>query len=167
MVYSLEGSFAFAIDAAGQVTTQFKLDHESVPEYTLNITASDKGAIPKQTSVEVVIKLININDNNPLFGFQTTTFTIPENISNGSIVADIPVSDPDGLDSAIELKIVGGDGASRLDIVDGKLVTATTANLHFDREVLDKHNVLIKAIDRGNSNETRYSALPSLSTNAP
>ena len=113
----------------------------------------------------MTVDLANINDNNPRFAFATTSFSIPEDAADGLFVADIPVTDPDQLDEAIELLIVGGDGADRGAIVDGRLVTKVSAALHYDREALGRHNVLLKAIDRGNGGETRsvpLLALPSV-----
>ena len=64
-------SAPFYIDtSSGVIRVRTSLDRESVDNYTLTVTASDRDpniADVKSSSVNVTISLNDINDNNPVF----------------------------------------------------------------------------------------------------
>ena len=64
-------SAPFYIDtSSGVIRVKTSLDRESVDNYTLTVTASDRDpniADVKSSSVNVIISLNDINDNDPVF----------------------------------------------------------------------------------------------------
>ena len=64
-------SVPFYIDtSSGVIRVKTSLDRESVDNYTLTVTASDRDpniADVKSSSVNVTISLNDINDNDPVF----------------------------------------------------------------------------------------------------
>ena len=57
----------FAIDNSGVLTTREELDRETVPSYSLIITARDGGAGGRQGMANVTITINDENDNSPVF----------------------------------------------------------------------------------------------------
>jgi len=72
-----------------------KLDYEKQKSYELMIRASYKNdTIDLADTAMMVVKLLNINDNAPLFN--DTTFSIPENSPAQTVVGELNAVDPDG-----------------------------------------------------------------------
>lgn len=67
--------------ATGVLTTRLMLDRETIEVYTLIVTAADK-ATPvsdrKSSTGTIVVKILDENDNYPLFAERTYTVSVPE-----------------------------------------------------------------------------------------
>lgn len=75
--YSLSDSGElFALDSSsGWLTTLVPLDRETVPAYTLTVLATDNGT-PQQTATATLhVRLIDYNDNPPLFAEEAYSAT--------------------------------------------------------------------------------------------
>ncbi|KAI8508643.1 hypothetical protein Bbelb_137420 [Branchiostoma belcheri] len=71
------------------------LDRERHPEYQLILTAID-GGNPKLYDSQVLnVKILDTNDNSPVFGKATYSVDIMENTPVGSLVIDLNATDPD------------------------------------------------------------------------
>lgn len=59
------------------------LDREVLPEITISVSASDNAPINSRrtTSVPVVIRLIDVNDNRPIFTQHSYRASVAENLS--------------------------------------------------------------------------------------
>ena len=83
-VYFIDGNHdgAFTIDQqySGIIKTNIVLDREIRDSYELKVTATDEGSPPKTGYTKVIVKIIDINDNQPQFPPST-----PITISEGKI----------------------------------------------------------------------------------
>lgn len=75
--YSLSDSGdVFAVDPySGWVTTLVPLDRETVPSYTLTVVATDNGSPSRTASASLHIRLIDYNDNPPVFAEESYSAT--------------------------------------------------------------------------------------------
>ncbi|OQV23975.1 Protocadherin-like wing polarity protein stan [Hypsibius exemplaris] len=109
----------FSVDAAlGIVRTNIPLDRELHAAYELIVLAIDRGTPPLTASVTVSVKILDVNDNAPVFSGDILNFYAPENLTMGSTVAEILASDPDeGANAAIDYYIIGGPDADSFALV--------------------------------------------------
>ena len=64
----------FAIDPyTGWITTLVGLDRETTPSYTLTLIATDNGSPPLSASAHLHIRLVDYNDNPPVFTQESYT----------------------------------------------------------------------------------------------
>ncbi|KAL0973402.1 hypothetical protein UPYG_G00203040 [Umbra pygmaea] len=59
-------------------TTSRKLDREQQPEHVLEVTVSDGGPSPKQSTVWVIVHVLDENDNKPTFTEKVYQIKLPE-----------------------------------------------------------------------------------------
>ncbi|KAK6975309.1 protocadherin alpha-9 [Biomphalaria glabrata] len=77
------------------VVLKQKLDRESVSSYRLKITAED-GGFPQLTGTVIVnIRVIDVNDNAPIFAKAFFNASVPEDKAERSVVLQLQASDPD------------------------------------------------------------------------
>ncbi|KAL5289018.1 CELSR2 family protein [Megaselia abdita] len=110
---------SFVVDpTSGTIRTNKVLDRESVPVYHLQAVAVDKGSPPMSSSVEVQVKLEDVNDNPPSFSSDKIILYVPENSPVGSVVGEIHAHDPDeGENARVHYSIIGGDDSNHFSLV--------------------------------------------------
>ncbi|XP_063226687.1 cadherin-87A isoform X2 [Bacillus rossius redtenbacheri] len=134
--YSLVGEHSsdFTVDHNSgevKVANPGLLDREATPDVTIQVMASD-GASPdtrKTTSVPVHIKLLDVNDNKPVFLRRDYPVSIVENIalSPPAPIVKVEAEDADeGVNGAVRYSIVSGNTGDvfRLDEEKGILYPA-------------------------------------------
>lgn len=62
------------------------IDRELVDNYTIVVTARDRGDPPKSANMSIKIKVLDENDNNPIFDPKQYSASIAENASIGAMV---------------------------------------------------------------------------------
>ena len=95
----------FAIDSlTGEIKSRQAYDREAVPSYELKVMASDGGSPSRSSTALVYVKVLDVDDNLPLFDQTEYVFSIP----NFSIPdAMVRATDPDEGDNAvIEFRII-------------------------------------------------------------
>ncbi|XP_037826241.1 protocadherin-like wing polarity protein stan isoform X1 [Lucilia sericata] len=110
---------SFVIDpTSGTIRTNKGLDRESVAIYHLTALAVDKGSPSMSSSVEVQIRLEDVNDSPPTFPSDKITLYVPENSPVGSVVGEIHAHDPDeGVNAVVHYSIIGGDDSNSFSLV--------------------------------------------------
>ncbi|KAH8396820.1 hypothetical protein KR215_004771 [Drosophila sulfurigaster] len=110
---------SFVIDpTSGTIRTNKGLDRESVAVYHLTAIAVDKGSPPLSSTVEVQIRLEDVNDSPPTFASDKITLYVPENSPVGSVVGEIHAHDPDeGVNAVVHYSIIGGDDSNSFSLV--------------------------------------------------
>uniref|UniRef100_A0A8C9TCT0 FAT atypical cadherin 2 n=1 Tax=Scleropages formosus TaxID=113540 RepID=A0A8C9TCT0_SCLFO len=69
----------FAIDSkTGAIRTLAPLDREQKSEHIVEVTVSDNGSPPLQSTASVVIQVLDVNDNSPQFGHKLFQVKLPE-----------------------------------------------------------------------------------------
>ncbi|XP_069388251.1 protocadherin-19 isoform X1 [Paralichthys olivaceus] len=78
-----------------ELVVQKSLDRETQSHYQYEISAEDGGDPPKIGAVQLNIKVIDSNDNNPVFDEPVYTVNVMENSPINTLVIDLNATDPD------------------------------------------------------------------------
>ncbi|XP_062333199.1 protocadherin gamma-A11-like isoform X13 [Osmerus eperlanus] len=151
------------------------LDRETVPEYTITITATDEGSPSFSTNKTLTLRISDVNDNAPLYPKQSYTSYISENNSPGTSILYVKASDRDTNNNALisyflEDNQVNGVSASSYISVNaesGEILAVRS----FDYEQIKEFQIRVKAQDGGSpplsSNVTVKIMIQDQNDNAP
>uniref|UniRef100_A0A8C5TI15 FAT atypical cadherin 4 n=1 Tax=Malurus cyaneus samueli TaxID=2593467 RepID=A0A8C5TI15_9PASS len=137
----------------GEVKLTGELDREAVANYTLTVVATDKGQPSLSSSTDVVVVVLDINDNNPLFAQKLYRVEVAEDTLTGTDLIQVLATDGDeGTNGQVRYAIISGDGSSefRIDSVTGVITVAKP----LDRERKPSYTLTIQSSDRGSSPRT-------------
>ncbi|KAL4241078.1 long-chain fatty acid transporter fat1 [Mactra antiquata] len=116
IVYTIKGSSHFTISDEGQLNLTSYLDREIQDHYELEVIVSDKGVPPLSSSASVLINVLDINDNEPVFFLDEKTQMfyseshIIEKIPENSVIKLINARDKDfGINGTITYSIEHSD----------------------------------------------------------
>ncbi|XP_047441827.1 protocadherin alpha-3-like [Mugil cephalus] len=128
--YKLNNNDYFALEvhkggdsASAELVLQKALDREHDSVLKLTLTAIDGGNPSKSGTSQIIITVLDINDNHPVFSRSLYKLQIPENLPLGSTVITLNATDVDeGLNSEIEysLRKKGQDQILDLFQIDSK-----------------------------------------------
>ncbi|XP_028314650.1 protocadherin alpha-8-like isoform X10 [Gouania willdenowi] len=133
----------------GEIIVKGQLDFEAKDRYEIDIKASDKGQVPFSTEKSVMIKILDLNDNEPEIEVTSFSSAVPEDSKPGRTVALISVNDKD---SGVNGKVI----CSISEDVPFTLTPSLQENMYslvtksvLDREHVSKYDVTIVAKDAG------------------
>ncbi|XP_035872273.1 protocadherin-11 X-linked [Phyllostomus discolor] len=130
----------------GMLTAVTKLDREKQEKYHLTVLAKDNGVPPLTTNATVIVRVLDQNDNVPVFSHEEYNFYVPENLPRHGTVGLINVSDLDkGENSVVTLSIVGVNKEFTIDPHTGVI----RPNVSFDREKQESYTFYVRARDGG------------------
>ncbi|XP_061850626.1 cadherin-12 isoform X1 [Colius striatus] len=153
--YTLSGDGAgtvFTIDeTTGDIHAIKSLDREEKPFYTLRAQAVDVDTKkPLEPESEFIIKVQDINDNEPKFLDGPYVASVPEMSPVGAYVLQVKATDADdptyGNSARVVYSILQGQPYFSIDPKTGVIRTALP---NMDREVKEQYQVLIQAKDMG------------------
>lgn len=78
-----------------ELVIQRPLDREERSHHTLILTATDGGEYPRSGTMQINVKVIDSNDNSPVFEQPSYVVEIPENSPPGKVLIDLNATDPD------------------------------------------------------------------------
>ncbi|XP_034037013.1 protocadherin alpha-8-like [Thalassophryne amazonica] len=133
----------------GEIKVKGVLDYEEFDIYKLDVEASDKGTPPSTGRCRVIVKIKDLNDNQPEIEITSLSNTVSEDSKPGTVISLISVKDKDSG-------------------VNGKIISYLTNNVPFelkpsykentysvvtkgflDREQMSHYEITIKATDCG------------------
>ncbi|XP_078085442.1 cadherin-6-like isoform X1 [Mustelus asterias] len=153
--YILSGDGAgtvFTIDEnTGDIHALKKMDREEKSFYTLRAQAIERRTgRPVEPESEFIIKIHDINDNEPKFSKETYMATVPEMSAVGTSVIQVIATDADdptyGYSAQVAYSILQGQPYFS---VEPKTGIIRTALLNMDREAKEQYQVIIQAKDMG------------------
>ncbi|KAM4621876.1 protocadherin-20 [Polymixia lowei] len=130
----------------GQLSVAIPLDREQQDVHTLTVLARDSGSPPLESVATVSIRVLDQNDNVPVFLTPHFIFFIPENVPPLAQVGKVGVADPDeGVNGNVEVRVVNSSGPFVMDNALGTLRCTTNV----DRETEDRYELHLLASDNG------------------
>ncbi|XP_071379690.1 protocadherin-16-like [Centroberyx affinis] len=133
--------------STGVITTTRTLDRELQEFYTVTVYAKDGGIPPNYAKATVKIRVLDENDNAPVFGRLYYSIEVPENLEPLPLFT-LRATDQDMGDSGeMNYRIAAGDpsGDFRLDRQSGVLSTSR----RLDREKKPRYTLTVSAQDQG------------------
>nr|KAF6322686.1 protocadherin related 15 [Pipistrellus kuhlii] len=85
----------FRITANGSIYTTVKLNREVRDYYELLVVATDGAVHPRHSTITLAIKVLDIDDNSPVFTNSTYTVVVEENLPPGTTFLQVEATDVD------------------------------------------------------------------------
>ncbi|XP_043455316.1 protocadherin Fat 2 [Prionailurus bengalensis] len=131
----------------GLLSTARQLDRENKDEHILEVTVLDNGEPSLKSTSRVVVRILDVNDNPPVFSHKLFNVRLPERLSPATPgpVYRLVASDPDeGLNGRVTYSIEESDeGSFSIDPATGMVSSSNTFTA-------GEYNILtIKATDSG------------------
>ncbi|XP_037402670.1 protocadherin Fat 3a isoform X1 [Pygocentrus nattereri] len=131
------------------MTTARKLDREQQAEHVLEVTVSDGGPSPRHTTVWVVIQVLDVNDNKPVFPEKLYQVRLPERgrKQRGGPIYRVFAYDADqGANAELSYSIVDGNEDGKF-YIDPKTGVVSSPKKQFSAGTYDI--LTVKAVDNG------------------
>lgn len=156
IVKTVDKDFPFSVDVqTGELFAKGIIDREKKPIYRFSVMALDYGEPPQNSTVNITIEVLDVNDESPRFFTDPYLAQVFENLDPGQEVTRITAYDSDSnLNGQIFYKL--GDGHENKFYIDSKDGTIwTLAKLDYEKKPF--YNMTVIAYDQG---------VPSLSSTA-
>uniref|UniRef100_A0A8D3EFM3 Protocadherin 2 alpha a 15 n=1 Tax=Scophthalmus maximus TaxID=52904 RepID=A0A8D3EFM3_SCOMX len=130
---------------------QKPLDRESVKTHVLRLTAVDGGKPVKSGNIEIIVDVLDVNDNSPVFTKELYSATLKENVPLGTVVIQVNATD---LDQGANGEIIYSFG-NEVDVklMDPFSIDPNTGEIQvtgpIDFEKSKSYEIDIKASDKG------------------
>ncbi|XP_067858865.1 protocadherin-15b [Heptranchias perlo] len=85
----------FRITSNGSIYTMRSLDRETEDKYDLLVEASDGAVDPRHSTLTVPIRVLDVDDNSPVFSQSTYVVSVPENNAAGMVILQLQATDAD------------------------------------------------------------------------
>uniref|UniRef100_A0A8C3N0I0 Protocadherin-15 n=1 Tax=Geospiza parvula TaxID=87175 RepID=A0A8C3N0I0_GEOPR len=85
----------FRITSNGSIYTAVKLDRELRDHYELVVEATDGAVDPRRSTLTLAIKVLDIDDNSPVFTNASYAVCVPENLPPGTVFLQLEAKDAD------------------------------------------------------------------------
>ncbi|XP_064222480.1 protocadherin alpha-1 [Aotus nancymaae] len=159
LTYTLSPSDYFSLDVQASeelskslwLELRKSLDREETPEVHLLLTATDGGKPELQGTVELLITVLDVNDNAPLFDQAVYRVHLLETAANGTLVTTLNASDADeGANGEI---VFSFDSGISPDIQEKFKVDSSSGEIRLidklDYEETKSYEIQVKAVDKG------------------
>ncbi|NXJ61071.1 DSG2 protein, partial [Rostratula benghalensis] len=135
----------------GDLNITGKVDREKTPMLLLRGHALDKTGAKVEEPIDLPIKIVDINDNPPVFSHEFFVGSIEELSEAGTIVMRINATDadePNNLNSKIAFRIISQSPSSAFTL-DKDTGEVRVAKINLDRETQSSYSLVVEAKDRG------------------
>uniref|UniRef100_A0A8C8T0S5 Cadherin-23 n=1 Tax=Peromyscus maniculatus bairdii TaxID=230844 RepID=A0A8C8T0S5_PERMB len=141
------GEFVISpVEGVLRVRKDVELDRETIAFYNLTICARDRGVPPLSSTMLVGIRVLDINDNDPVLLNLPMNVTISENSPVSSFVAHILASDADsGCNALLTFNITAGNRERAFFI--NATTGIVTVNRPLDRERIPEYRLTVSVKD--------------------
>ncbi|XP_042287246.1 protocadherin-16-like [Thunnus maccoyii] len=136
----------FHLDAStGALSTSRGLDKETRAKYTLEVVATDRGSPALSSTVTVEVKVLDVNDNSPVFSSSSYSVDVSEDAAEGSQVLKVTATDADENQNGKVLYFLSQEahGAFSVDENTGRITTSAP----LDREKSASYSFHVFAVD--------------------
>uniref|UniRef100_A0AAZ1XVQ2 Cadherin domain-containing protein n=2 Tax=Oreochromis aureus TaxID=47969 RepID=A0AAZ1XVQ2_OREAU len=159
--YRLSANEYFSLDiqgggehtASAELVLQKALDREKQAVVKLTLTAVDGGKPPNTGSVQIIVHVLDVNDNTPMFSKTLYKARVNENAPAGSLVIHLNATDLDEGDNGRVIYIFVK--RANFDPADLFFINAETGEItvkgHLDYEAQSAYEIHVQATNRGPS----------------
>uniref|UniRef100_A0A8C4F1B8 Cadherin-23 n=1 Tax=Dicentrarchus labrax TaxID=13489 RepID=A0A8C4F1B8_DICLA len=144
--------------STGKIIANQTVDFEQVQWLNFTIRAQDHGTPPRITELPVYLRIVDVNDNNPVFLQPSYQEPVFENVNLGTTIVRVSATDADsGLFAVIEYSLVDGEGKFGIKPKTGEIYILSP----LDRETKDHYTLTAVARDNpgGSSNNRRENSV--------
>ncbi|NXG84104.1 DSG2 protein, partial [Stercorarius parasiticus] len=134
----------------GDLNITGRVDREKTPMLLLRGHALDKTGAKVEEPIDLPIKIVDINDNSPVFSHEVFVGSIEELSETGTIVMRINATDadePNNLNSKIAFRIVSQSPSAAFSM-DKDTGEVRVAKINLDRETQSSYSLVVEAKDR-------------------
>ncbi|KAM8732959.1 protocadherin alpha-8-like [Acanthopagrus schlegelii] len=130
---------------------QKSLDREAAGSHSLVLTALDGGKPPKYGEINILVKVLDVNDNTPIFSKDVYSATLSENAPVGTTIVQVNATDLDEGQNGEVFYSFGDSVTNKLlklfdiDPSSGEIIVKGL----IDYEQRDKYEIEIEASDKG------------------
>ncbi|XP_063314156.1 protocadherin Fat 1 isoform X2 [Pelobates fuscus] len=148
LVNSAEGQFSID-ELSGTIILEKPLDRELQAAYTLAVKATDQGLPRKLSTVtSVVVSVLDINDNPPVFELREYGANLSEDVEIGTEVLQVYATSRDiEVNAEILYKIISGNEHGKFSI--NPLTGSIFVIEHLDYEASPEYYLTVEATDGG------------------
>ncbi|NXH49817.1 DSG2 protein, partial [Dicaeum eximium] len=135
----------------GDLNITGRVDREKTPFLLVRGHALDKNGAKLEEPIDLPIKVVDINDNFPVFSHEVFVGSIEELSETGTIVMRINATDadePNNLNSKIAFRIVSQSPSAAFSM-DKNTGEVRVAKINLDRETQSSYSLVVEAKDRG------------------
>ncbi|XP_048884576.1 protocadherin alpha-3-like [Brienomyrus brachyistius] len=138
---------------SAELVLQKALDREKEPVIHLILTAVDGGKPARTGNLKIIVNVLDINDNSPIFSKPLYKVTVVENVPPGTEIIKVNATDTDeGINSEI---IYSFSNHKLKDVIDVFNIDATSGVIsvkgEIDYEEKKVYEIRVQAQDRGHS----------------
>ncbi|XP_053092828.1 protocadherin gamma-A11 isoform X10 [Pangasianodon hypophthalmus] len=132
-----------------EMVLQSPLDREKHNEHLLVLTAVDGGKPPRSGTVKIVIKVLDANDNLPVFTEHLYKASVAENTAPGTLIIKLSATDEDeGHNGNVTYSFTNMDEAHQVFTVNTRNGEVRLSG-NLDYEVLQHYEINLQAKDHG------------------
>ncbi|XP_053189417.1 cadherin-23 isoform X2 [Scomber japonicus] len=149
--------------STGKIVANQTVDFEQIQWLNFTIRAQDHGTPPRIAELPVYLRIVDVNDNNPVFLQPSYQEPVFENVNLGTTIVRVSATDADsGLFAVIEYSLVDGEGKFGIRPSTGEIYILSP----LDRETKDHYTLTAVARDNpgGISNNRRENSVQVLVT---
>ncbi|XP_074408574.1 protocadherin gamma-A10-like [Zonotrichia albicollis] len=154
---SLDNDIPFRLQSSHgnyySVVTARELDREQVSEYNVTVRAADGGSPSLQSSAVLALRVLDVNDNAPVFAEERYSARLAENNAAGALVLTVRATDADwGQNARVRYRLAEGRvrGAPLSSYVSVQAETGALYALRsLDYEQLRELQLCVRAEDGG------------------
>ncbi|NXM45530.1 PCDGB protein, partial [Gymnorhina tibicen] len=154
---SLDGDVPFRLQSSHgsyySVVTARELDREQVSEYNVTVRAADSGSPALQSSAVLSLRVLDVNDNAPVFAQERYSARVAENNAAGALVLTVRATDADwGQNARVRYRLSEGRvrGVALSSYVSVQAETGALYALRsFDYEEVRELELCVRAEDGG------------------
>ncbi|KAI4812223.1 hypothetical protein KUCAC02_023628, partial [Chaenocephalus aceratus] len=144
--------------STGKIVANQTVDFEQIQWLNFTIRARDHGTPPRIAELPVYLRIVDVNDNNPVFLQPSYQEPVFENVNLGTTIVSVSATDADsGLFAVIEYSLVDGEGKFAIKPLTGEIYILSP----LDRETKDHYTLTAVARDNpgGTSNNRRENSV--------
>ncbi|XP_066572852.1 protocadherin alpha-8 isoform X11 [Amia ocellicauda] len=159
--YTLSPNDHFSVDVqsggdqsvSAELVLQKALDREKQPVIHLVLTAVDGGKPPRSGTLQIIVNVMDINDNTPVFSSPLYKVRVSENVPRGTSLITLNATDLDeGVNSEIHYSFIIHGNQNILDMFK---INPKTGEIiiqeNLDHEKTNAYEIRVQAQDKGHT----------------